>query len=181
MASANSTFTEMVSTTFRNHKRKLVDNVTKHNALLTLMKERGNIKTDSGCYEIVLPLSQAENSTYQRYSGLDTLNIGQSDVISAAKYDWQQVAIHVVSSGKEIKMNNSEQKLIDLVKSRVDVAMATAALPTYTQLKADMNNLWYQTNRGVDKPDLIVSSQDFYAVYEGGLQDNQRYMDAKMA
>ena len=46
-----------------------------------------------------------------------------------------------------------------------EVQSATASLPTYTQLKADMNNLWYQTNRGVDKPDLIVSSQDFYAIF----------------
>ena len=128
MASPNSTFTEMVTTTMRHHKKKLVDNVTKHNGLLTLMKERGNIKTDAaGGYEIVLPLSYAENSTYQRFSGYDPLNINPSDVISAAKYDWQQVALHVTASGREIKMNNSKEKMIDLVSSRIDVAMSTAA------------------------------------------------------
>jgi hypothetical protein len=128
MPSPNATFTEMVTTTLRHHKRKLVDNVTKHNGLLTLMKERGNIKTDAaGGYEIAVPLSYAENSTYQRFSGYDTLNIGQSDVLSAAKYDWMQAAIHVTASGREIKMNNSEERMINLVKSRIDVAMATAA------------------------------------------------------
>ena len=93
-----------------------------------MMKERGHIKTDaSGGYEIAVPLSYAENATYQRYSGYDTLNIGASDVLSAAKYDWCQVALHVTASGRELKMNNSEQRMIDLVKSRVDVAMSTAA------------------------------------------------------
>ena len=235
MASPNSTFTEMVTTTFRHHKRKLVDNVTKHNGLLTLMKERGNIKTDAaGGYEIVVPLSYAENSTYQRFSGYDPLNINASDVISSAKYDWMQTAIHVTASGREIKMNNSKEKIIDLVQSRIDVAMATAANnmsidiysdgslanqigglsnlvtsngtgtvggivagtytfwknkfqevsgtgATYATLKSGMNTLWLATNRGVDKPDIIVMSHDFYSLYEGGLQDNQRYMDAKMA
>lgn len=234
MASPNSTFTELVSTTHRYHKKKFTDNVTKHNGLLTLMKERGNIKTDAGGgTEIVIPLTYAENQTYQRFNGLDTLNIGQSDVISAAKYDWQQAAIHVVSSGREIKINNSEERLINLAKTRLDVAYATAAnnmsvdlysdgaltnqigglkhLITadgtgtvggivsgtytfwknkfqevagdadYSKLKTAMNTLWLGLNRGTDKPDLIVSSHDLYAMYEGGLQDNQRYSDAKMA
>ena len=33
MPSPNSVFTEMVTTTFRNHSGKLTDNVSKHNAL----------------------------------------------------------------------------------------------------------------------------------------------------
>lgn len=235
MASPNSTFTELVTTTMRHHKKKVVDNVTKNNALLTLMKERGNIKTDAaGGYEIAIPLSYAENSTYQRYSGYDTLNIGASDVLSAAKYDWAQVALHVTASGREVKINNSQERMINLVKSRVDVAMATAANnmsidiysdgaltnqiaglaniiqndgtgtvggivsgtytfwknkfkevsgtgATFATLKAAMNAEWLSQTRGADKPDLIVMSHDFYAIYEGGLQDLQRYADAKMA
>lgn len=128
MASPNSTFTEMVTTTMRHHKKKVVDNVSDNNGLLTMLKERGNIKTDaSGGYEIAIPLSHSENSTYQRYSGYDTLNIGASDVLSAAKYDWAQVALHVTASGRELRMNNSEERMINLVKARMDVAMATAA------------------------------------------------------
>ncbi|MGL4560497.1 MAG: phage major capsid protein, partial [Afipia sp.] len=52
---------------------------------------------------------------------------------------------------------------------------------TFATLKAGMNDLWLSTTRGQDKPDLIVMSHDFYALYEGGLQDLQRYGDAKMA
>lgn len=245
MPSPNATFTEMVSTTMRKHYRKVVDNVTKHNGLLTTLKERGNIKTDaSGGYEIAVPLSYAENATYQRYSGYDTLNVGASDVLSAAKYDWSQVALHVTASGRELKMNNSEERMINLVKARIDVAMATAAnnmsvdlystgalanqigglghiiqsdgngtvgginAATYTfwknkvqeiaggdvaqdgaavgtaltsaNLRAGMNSLWLALNRGQDKPDLIVSSHDMYSLYETGLQDQQRYADAKL-
>ena len=44
-----------------------------------------------------------------------------------------------------------------------------------------MNEAWINQTNGQDKPDLIVMSHDFYAMYEGGLQDLQRYADAKMA
>lgn len=235
MASPNSTFTEMVTTTMRKHYRKVVDNVTDHNGLLTLLKQRGNIKTDAaGGYEIAIPLSYAENATYQRYSGYDTLNIAASDVLSAAKYDWSQVALHVTASGRELRMNNSMERMINLTKSRIDVAMATAAnnmsvdlysdgalsnqigglqhlvsadgtgtvggivagtytfwknkfteiatdATVYANVRSAMNKQWLSQTRGNDKPDLIVFSHDLYSVYEGGLQDLQRYADAKMA
>lgn len=127
MASSNSTFTEMVTTSLRNHAKKLVDNVTDHNGLLRKLKENGNIQTKSGGYEIVFPLEYAENGTYQRYSGFDQLDVAASDVFTAAKYDWAQVAIHVTASGREIRMNNGPEQMIDLVKARVKNAMNTAA------------------------------------------------------
>lgn len=117
----------MVTTTLRNHAREVADNVTEHNALLRILKQRGNIKSKSGGYEIVLPLEYAENSTYQRYSGYDELNIQASDVLSAAKFDWSQVAIHVTASGRELRMNNGPEQMIDLVKARLKNAKNTAA------------------------------------------------------
>ena len=225
----------MVTTTQRHTRKEVVDNVTDHNALLRLMKERGNIKTYAkGGYEIQVPLSYAENGTYQRYSGYDTLNTAGSDVLTSSKYDWMQAAIHVTASGRELRMNSSEEAMLDLVKERKKVAVATASNnmsidiysdgslsnqigglahlitsdgtgtvggivsgtytfwknkfkevsgtgATFATLKAGMNDLWLSTTRGQDKPDLIVMSHDFYALYEGGLQDLQRYGDAKMA
>jgi hypothetical protein len=127
MPSPNATFTEMVTTTLRNHKKQLTDNVSANNALLRVMKEKGKIQTRSGGYEIVLPLDYAENATYQRYAGYDPLNISASDVLSAAKYDWAQVAIHVTASGRELRMNNGPEQMINLVKARIANAMRTAA------------------------------------------------------
>jgi hypothetical protein len=75
MASPNSTFTEMVTTTLRNHPTEVADNVSKHNALYRRLKQGGKIKKLSGGYEIVRPLDYAENATFQRYSGYDALNI----------------------------------------------------------------------------------------------------------
>jgi hypothetical protein len=118
----------MVSTTLRKHYKELTDNVSKNNALLNRMKKKGNIKTASGGWEIAIPLDYAENATYTRYSGYDSLNTNASDVISAANYAWAQVAIHVTASGREIRMNSgSAETMINLVKARVNNAMRTAA------------------------------------------------------
>ena len=105
MASPNSTFTEIVTTTLRKHKATIADNVSNHNALYRWLKKNGGIRTCDGGYEIVEPLDYAENATYTRYSGYDTLDVSQSEVLSAAKYDWCQAAIHVTASGRELRMN----------------------------------------------------------------------------
>jgi hypothetical protein len=101
--------------------------LSKNNALYSRLKKRGKIKKISGGYEIVRPLDYAENATYQRYSGYDTLNIQASDVLSAAKYDWVQAAINVTASGRELRMNSGSEQLIDLAEARVKNAMRTAA------------------------------------------------------
>lgn len=127
MASPNSTFTEMVTTTLRNHPTEIADNVSGNNALYNRISSRGNVKTLSGGYEIVRPLDYAENATYQRFSGYDTLNIAASDVISAAKYDWVQAAVHVTASGRELAMNGGKEQLINLAEARTRNALRTAS------------------------------------------------------
>jgi len=122
---ANSTFTELVSTTFRKHRREIVDNLSNRNALLKYMMKRGNKRTEDGGLSIAAPLDYASNSTYQRYSDWDTLNISASDVISAAEYQWRQIAINVVASGRELLINSGDSKIINLAKARIKNALRT--------------------------------------------------------
>ena len=127
MATPSQIFTEMVTTTQRHWGEELSDNVSRHNAFLRRLKEKNMIQNIDGGYEIALPLDYAENSTYQRYNGYDQLNTNASDVLTSAKYEWEQAAIHVTANGREIKMNaGNKTKMIDLVKSRKQNAMRTA-------------------------------------------------------
>lgn len=127
MASPNSVFTEIVATTFRNHRKEIVDNVSRHNALYRKMKSGGRTRTESGGFSIVTPLEYAANGTYQRYSGLEVLNVSQSDVFSAAEYNWRQIALNVVSSGYELRVNAGAQRIANLAKSRIQNAIHTFA------------------------------------------------------
>lgn len=127
MATPSQVFTEMVTTTHRSWGAKLADNVSAHNALLYMMKQRGNIKSFSGGYEIAEGLEYAENGTTQRYSGYDALDTSASDVLTAAKYPLQQIAMHVTASGRELRLNSGKEAMKNLVKSRQKNAMNTAA------------------------------------------------------
>lgn len=127
MAIPSSTFTELVSTTFRKHRKEIKDNVSNRNALYKYIVGKGNYKSEDGGLEIVTPLDYAENSTYQRYSDWDTLNIQASDVITSAKYDWKQIAMNVVASGRELRINSGESKIIGLAKARIKNATRTFA------------------------------------------------------
>lgn len=125
MASPNSTFTELVSTTFRKHRKEIKDNVSVRIALLRYMKKRGNMLTEDGGLTIACPLDYTTNSTYQRYSDWDELNIAASDVISAAEFQWRQVAINVVASGRELRINSGDSRIVNLAKARIKNALRT--------------------------------------------------------
>lgn len=125
MASPNSTFTELVTTTFRKHKKEFADNVTNNNALMARMSEKGRKRVEDGGLTIVAELDYAENSTYQRYSGYDSLDVSASDVLSAAEYNWKQSAVHVTASGRELRINSGDSRIINLAKSRLTNAMRT--------------------------------------------------------
>ena len=229
MASPNATFTEMVTTTLRNHPTEIADAVSGNNALYRRLKARGKVKLLDGGYEIVRNIDYAQNSTFQRYSGYDTLNIQASDVLSAAKFPWVQSAVHITASGYELRTNAGKNQMVDLVEARVTNAMRTAAnymsLDIYsdgalanqmgglasivqasgagtvggidssvfpfwqnkareaagtnavsaTTIKGEMMALYMQLIRGADKPNLIVSTHDFYQFYWSALSDLQRY------
>lgn len=123
--SANSTFTELVSTTFRKHRKEIKDNISNRNALLKYIMKKGNYVTEDGGLTIACPLDYNSNGTYQRYSDWDTLNISQSDVISAAEYQWRQIAINIVASGRELRINSGDSRIINLAKSRMKNAIRT--------------------------------------------------------
>lgn len=125
MASPNSTFTELVSTTFRKHSKDVKDAVSKHNALLRRIYKKGNVRREDGGLSIVSPLEYAENATYQRYSGYDVLNIGASDVITSAEFQWRQIAINVTASGLELRTNSGDSRIINLAKTRLKNAIRT--------------------------------------------------------
>lgn len=233
MASPNSTFTEMVTTTLREHPSEVSDNVSGNNALYRYLKRKGKIRTIDGGYEIVRPVDYAQNSSFQRYSGYDTLNVQASDVLSAAKYPWVQSAVHVVASGFELRTNAGRNQIIDLAEARLRNAIRTASnymsldiysdgsssnqmgglasiiqtagtgtvgginSSTYTfwqnkyselsgtnswsksTIRGQMMTQYMSQVRGSDRPDLIVSTHDFYQAFWDGLTDLQRYNDNK--
>lgn len=125
MSFPNSTYTDIVTTTLARRSKKIADNVSKNNAFLFRMKEKGRIRPAPGGRTLVEPLSFAENANGAPYSGYDQLPINAADVISAAEYEWKQYACPVVMSGREKLMNSGEDAVFDLMDERVGVAEST--------------------------------------------------------
>ena len=95
MAFANPSVTDIIATTIQSRTRKIADNVTTNNALLSYLAKRGNLKTFSGGNVILQELSFRANANAGYYSGYDILPTAAQDVISAAQYDIKQVAVPV--------------------------------------------------------------------------------------
>lgn len=120
-----SRISDIVATTIESRSRKIADNVTKNNALLTRLNERGNIRTVSGGSTILEELSFAQNGNGGFYSGYDLLPTAAQDVISAAEFTLKQLACPVIISGLEQLQNSGKEALIDLLEARVAVAEST--------------------------------------------------------
>jgi hypothetical protein len=118
---------DIVATTIQSRSKKIADNVTKNNGLLTWLEARGNIKTISGGNVILQELSFAENGNAGWYSGYDLLPVAAQDVISAAQYDIKQAACPVTISGLEQLQNAGKEQMIDLLEGRMSVAENTMA------------------------------------------------------
>lgn len=116
---------DIVATTLENRSKKIADNVTKNNALLSRLQQRGKMKTFSGGRLIYEELSFAENGNAGWYSGYDLLPVAAQDVLSAAQFDIRQAACPVVISGLELLQNAGPEQMIDLLSQRIDVAEAT--------------------------------------------------------
>lgn len=123
MASPN--VSELATTTIESRSKRIQDNVTKNNALLMRLQEKGKTRTFSGGTQINEEISYAANANAQWYSGYETIAVGASDVLTSATYNIKQLAVAVTISGLEELQNSGQEGLIDLLAARLAVAEAT--------------------------------------------------------
>ena len=109
---------EIITTTLRNRSRTLADNVSNHNPLLNRMRERGNLTQVTG-RDIVRELEYADNSTVALYNGYEVLDTSPADVLTAAVFEYKQLAGNVTISGREQIQNSGEQAIINLLEARI--------------------------------------------------------------
>lgn len=116
---------ELATTALRNRTGKLADNVTKNNALLYRLKQRGKVKPVSGGRTIVQELEYSENGNGLWYSGYETLNTSAQTVFTAAEFDYKQYAVAVTISGLERLQVTGKEQIIDLLEARINNAEKT--------------------------------------------------------
>jgi hypothetical protein len=122
-----SSITDIVATTIQSRTRQIADNVTKNNALLMKLSERGNRKPFNGGNTILQELSFAQNGNGGWFSGYDILPTAAQDVISAAEFQIKQLACPVTISGLEMLQNSGRERMIDMLEGRIAVGESTMA------------------------------------------------------
>ena len=120
----NSLFDNVLTTTLENRTGKLADNMTKNNALLARLSERGNIRPLDGGSSIVEEIEYGESDSYW-YADYDTLTFNGPQLFTAAAYDWKLLATPVGASGEEILKNSGRERVIDLVEAKLKNAVKT--------------------------------------------------------
>ena len=109
---------EIITTTLRNRSRSLADNVSNHNPLLNRMRERGNMTLITG-RDIVRELEYSDNGSVAFYNGYEVLDTSPSDVLTAAVFEYKQLAGNVTISGREQIQNSGELAIINLLEARI--------------------------------------------------------------
>jgi hypothetical protein len=118
MASPNSTYTDIVTTSLAGYSGELADNVTNHNALLRQLERKGNNQAATG-REIVQELEYAANGTTMWYSGGETLDTSADENFTAAVFNYKQFAGNVTINGLEEIQNSGKEAVHNLLKSRI--------------------------------------------------------------
>jgi len=160
--------TDIVATTIENRSKKLADNVTKNNALLSKLNSRGNIRTVSGGSTILEELSYAENANAGWYSGYDLLPVAPQDVISAAQYDLKQAAVPVVWSGLDQLKNSGKEQMIDLLESRIKVGESTMMNLLAAGVYSDGTGAGGKQITGLDAAVPVAPGSGIYGLIDRG-------------
>jgi len=109
---------EILSTTLANYRRTMEDNVFKAIPLFYKLYQDGNKKVLSGGESIVVPLMYGTNETVGAYSGYEIIDVTPQEGISAAKYNWKQIAATIAISGREERQNSGQERIINLLDAK---------------------------------------------------------------
>lgn len=166
---SNPNFSALVATTLKNYRKKLSDNITGHQALFWQLKQRGFIREEDGGTSIVEPLLTGLNSTVKSYNGYDVIDVSPQEGITAAEFDWKQLAGSLSISGREKFINSSSKtKVLSLLESK------TTQLEKSMQLEINrLLNLDGTGNGGKDFTGLSILVEDGAAWSTvGGIDSN---------
>ena len=136
----NPDFNALLSTTLQNYQPTLVDNIFKDLVLLNHLNERGRVQVEEGGTSIVEPLMYAVNNTVASYAGYDTIDLTPQDGISAAEYQWKQMAASIAISGIEEAKNRGTEAIIKLLNAKIQQSEMS--------LNSSLNTMLYSNGTG---------------------------------
>lgn len=105
---------------------KMYDNIFDADPIVQRARKKF-LKKLSGGTDIRIPLNYALNGAGGWYSGADTFNTTDTENISASTWDWKQLYENISITGRDRRINNGDEAILDFVKSKVQIAEQTMA------------------------------------------------------
>lgn len=158
----------LTATTEKYYLKPLADNVFAATVLLNRLSKDAD--PAPGGEKLKQPLIYAENQAAGSYSKYDLLNTQPSDEITAALFPWKQIYCTVTLSGIEEAMNRGALAVLNLLKSKMQVAELTLKKIITAQLFGDGSG-----NNGKDITGLGAAVDDGVNVAVYGEIDRTTY------
>jgi len=117
----NERLQEAFSLALEDRSQGYADLVSNSNAILFLMKKRGQFKTFSGP-AIRERLLYNESGTYTRYAGYQYLNPTPAELFNDAEFTAKLAAVSVTLSGEDILKNSGSNQLKDILEEHMMAA-----------------------------------------------------------
>src|SRR3990167_287981 len=118
MATGNTSYSAAISRTLQHHDTEIVDAVSGQNALLWLLKQRGNLKVRTGGRTFTHPVLYGTNTSFREYTELEEIDTPNPDLITRAEYNVRIIAGSLVIPWLEEAQNAGDrEKLLDLAES----------------------------------------------------------------
>lgn len=117
----NERLQEVFSLALEDRSKGYADLVANSNAILSVMKSRGQFKTFSGP-TIRERLLYNESGTYTRYTGYQYLNPNPAELFNDAEFTPKLAAVSVVLSGEDILKNSGTNQLKDVMEEHIMAA-----------------------------------------------------------
>ena len=136
MVQPNASIGEMLTVTMFKRSKKMGDGISRNIPFLKFIKN--NQKVVSGGHSLLEEQLFAENASYQRYAGSETLNTNQTEQFTSFQFNWKQIAIAVVINGLESDVQNTgPEAVFDLLEKRIEAAEYTMLNSMAVDIESD--------------------------------------------
>lgn len=165
------TYDSITSITQKLFIPKMADNIFNYGPILQRSREKCLKKLDGGA-SIMQPLNYAQESASGWYSGADTLMTTSSENLTAAEYNYKQLYANVTVTGAEEHKNRGDAQILDLVKSKIQIAEKTIKDKLATGFYSDGSDAdAFQGLRDIVATDQTVGgiSQSTYSFWQGNV------------
>lgn len=118
------TYDQISAITEKYYVPKLSDNIFDSNPYLKRIKEKSMVLIDGGT-SVMVPLEYAQDGAAGWFSGADTLDTTDADVITAAEYSWKQIYANISIKRSDELKNSGDAAKLNFVKSKLKNAEKT--------------------------------------------------------